>query len=230
MVFSRTTPRRPPVTASRSSVMFVAPMWAYTPTGSSVAVNPLTVTPADWLSSSPPAVSPFARMSSMRVSRSRIAARPNRPLPAVLTPVIGSFGVEVLRRMPSPALRSARIRRSTVPLSREVDRPWPSDSVTATSSMRTSCDPSSRSPMLLRVKVEPTTVPVLPALNWTAGRGLGPSSDVPRSVTVTSEASSRPPEVTTRNGRPGPAASGCPVAGSADVIVTPCSRIRPLPV
>ena len=35
-------------------------------------------------------------------------------------------------------------------------------------------------------------------------------------MTVTSEASSRPPEVTTRNGRPGPAASGCPVAGSAE--------------
>ena len=92
MVFSTATPRRPPVTASRSSVMFVEPMWVYTPTGSSVAVSPLTVTPAAWLSSSPPAVSPLVRMSSMRVSRSLIAAMPNRPLPAVLTPVIGSFG------------------------------------------------------------------------------------------------------------------------------------------
>ena len=84
--------------------------------------------------------------------------------------------------------------------------------------------------MLLRAKVARTTEPVLSALNWTAGRGSGPLSDVPRSVTVTSAASSRPPEVTTRNGRPGLAGSGWPVAGSAEVIVTPCSWSRPLPV
>ena len=85
---------------------------------------------------------------------------------------------------------------------------------------------------MLRAKVARTREPPVSVWNEIAGRGSGASPAVPRSVTVTSVASSRPPVDTTMNGRPGVAGAGCPEAGSGDVevTVTPCRRIRPLPV
>ena len=54
VVFSITTPRRPPVIVSWSSATFVLLTWVNTPAGSSVAVRAETVTSRDWLSSRPP--------------------------------------------------------------------------------------------------------------------------------------------------------------------------------
>jgi hypothetical protein len=86
---------------------------------------------------------------------------------------------------------------------------------------------------VLRAKVARTREPPVSVWNEIAGRGSGASPAVPRSVTVTSVASSQPPVDTTMNGRPGVAGAGCPEAGSVrlvEVTVTPCRRIRPLPV
>ena len=157
-------------------------------------------------------------------------AIPNRPLPCVVMPVTGRVELGPLTTTPLPALRSARTPAIVVPWSPRSTRPSPTESVTVTPSRPTPDDPLSWSPVLLRANVVRTTVPVLPALNPRPARDSGSVACVPRSLTVESAMSRGPFGATAMNGRPEPGATGCCVAASTEVTVTPWIASRPLPV
>ena len=236
VVFSTTTPRRPPVTVSWSSITFALLMWVNTPAGSSAAVSAEIVTSRDRVSSRPPLPSAevLTAVTCMPVWLSRPIPKP--PLPVVPMPVIGRSVLAPVTCTPYAPLCSARTPVIVVPRSPRRTSPVPAEPLTVTPSRCTLWEPSSWSPVPLRSSDVRTSDPVLPV--WKSRPGWYSTSAcsrpsrgaVPRSLSVASVAVNRPPGETRTNGRPGPGAIAWPEARSTEVTVTPCRVRPPLPV
>ena len=236
MVFSTTTPRRPPVTVSWSSTTFALLTWVNTPAGSSAAVRAETVTSRDRVSSRPPLPSAevLTAVTCVPVWLSRPI--PKLPLPVVTMPVIGRSVLGPVTCTPYAPLCSARTPAIVVPRSPRRTRPVPAEPLTVTPSRCTPWEPSSWSPVPLRSNDVRTSDPVLPV--WKSRPGWSSTSAcsrpsrgaVPRSLSVASVAVNRPPGETRTNGRPGPGAIAWPEVRSTEVTVTPCRVRPPLPV
>ncbi len=144
--------------------------------------------------------------------------------------MIGRSALGPTTSTPFPRFSSDLTPAIVVALSERSTRPSVSDSRMVTSSSFTALVRSSLSPMLLRASVVRTSDPVLFSPIPSPARKPVSLDGVPRSCTVESTESKRPPPDTTRNGRPSPIGSGPPVFLSNEPTVTPRRLSLPLPV
>ena len=185
---------------------------------SSVLVKSLTPTSVDQLIRIPPTVL-LAVADAVDRGPGSARAGPARTAccPCAVIAVIGRSAAGPVTSTPLPPLLSTLIPIRVVPRSPRSTSPSATDSDTVTASSRArSVRSSLESDAVAQERWCARSMTVLFWLSDNPARGPGSVGTVPRSLTVESMASNRPPPATTMKGRPGPTGSGAPKLWSAE--------------